>query len=360
GGVIFPIALISEALPEFSGLVSALGWIASALMKWTLPVAQIPGFCWSASFWVFLVGVGAVLFLRSPFFGTRSRFRFFFAALVAGVLLIRAGVLVYQGSLEGKTNLQSQRVQASGLIQLDVGQGDSALVYWSDQGHSCVAAIDLGSAGASSPSLWIRALSKKGFSGLDVVVLTHADEDHIGALEELLPWVPLGCVVIPSALRQDPRITRLLLALRAGGVPVTDVSSSCFPFPWVVEASKKRGANQVMAAVMIPMKSGAWYFNLGDSGFKRGASESALLRQFELNWPEYWLEAAKPGIHRVWKAPHHGSRYSSSAQALARLGPTEAWISAGWQNRYRHPHPETLARFEAIGARIQRTDLHGG
>jgi hypothetical protein len=36
-----------------------------------------------------------------------------------------------------------------------------------------------------------------------------------------------------------------------------------------------------------------------------------------------------------------------------------AVISAGHRNRFRHPHPETLDRLQAAGARVFRTDMHG-
>ena len=34
-------------------------------------------------------------------------------------------------------------------------------------------------------------------------------------------------------------------------------------------------------------------------------------------------------------------------------------ISAGWQNRFRCPHPDVLARYRAMDARILRTDTDG-
>lgn len=61
----------------------------------------------------------------------------------------------------------------------------------------------------------------------------------------------------------------------------------------------------------------------------------------------------------VLKAGHHGSKGSSSPELLAQIEPKIALISAGKNNRYKHPHQETLDRFAQIKSRIYRTDQEG-
>ena len=61
----------------------------------------------------------------------------------------------------------------------------------------------------------------------------------------------------------------------------------------------------------------------------------------------------------VLKAGHHGSKGSSSPEFLEHIKPKLALISAGKNNRYQHPHQETLARFEKIQTKILRTDEQG-
>ncbi len=58
-------------------------------------------------------------------------------------------------------------------------------------------------------------------------------------------------------------------------------------------------------------------------------------------------------------APHHGSKTSSSQAFLEAVNPEVIMISAGWKNRFQFPHPSVIKRYEEIGARIYRTDLHG-
>jgi len=57
------------------------------------------------------------------------------------------------------------------------------------------------------------------------------------------------------------------------------------------------------------------------------------------------------------KVPHHGSRTSSSAALLSAVQPGWALISCGFENRYRHPSPEVLGRYQ--GVTVLRTDRMG-
>jgi competence protein ComEC len=61
----------------------------------------------------------------------------------------------------------------------------------------------------------------------------------------------------------------------------------------------------------------------------------------------------------VLKVPHHGSRTSSSAAFLEAVHPVVAVFSVGDHNRWGFPHPEVLARYQACGASLLRTDLDG-
>ncbi|MDE2180843.1 MAG: DNA internalization-related competence protein ComEC/Rec2, partial [candidate division NC10 bacterium] len=61
----------------------------------------------------------------------------------------------------------------------------------------------------------------------------------------------------------------------------------------------------------------------------------------------------------VLKVPHHGGRTSSSELFLTHVHPRVAVVSAGYRNRFRHPHQETLDRYRANGIHLYRTDLDG-
>src|SRR6266540_3324942 len=87
----------------------------------------------------------------------------------------------------------------------------------------------------------------------------------------------------------------------------------------------------------------------------------SVLLTGDLGWQGEARVLARGGPVRVLalRVAHHGSRFSSSAPFLESARPAFAIISAGARNPFRHPTPEALARLEAAGARIYRTDRDG-
>ncbi len=71
------------------------------------------------------------------------------------------------------------------------------------------------------------------------------------------------------------------------------------------------------------------------------------------------LERGEPVRVLTLRVGHHGSRFSSTTPFLESARPPFAIISVGARNPFRHPTPEALARLEAAGARIYRTDRDG-
>jgi competence protein ComEC len=61
----------------------------------------------------------------------------------------------------------------------------------------------------------------------------------------------------------------------------------------------------------------------------------------------------------VLLAPHHGSRTSSTAEFIAAVRPGLLVVAAGYRNRFGHPRPDVLARYDANRTRVLRTDLDG-
>jgi competence protein ComEC len=62
----------------------------------------------------------------------------------------------------------------------------------------------------------------------------------------------------------------------------------------------------------------------------------------------------------VLVAPHHGSKTSSTIPFLSAVHPQIAIFSAGYLNRFHHPNPEIVARYQSQGInRLFRTDQSG-
>ena len=58
-------------------------------------------------------------------------------------------------------------------------------------------------------------------------------------------------------------------------------------------------------------------------------------------------------------APHHGSKTSSSMAFVNAVHPGLTIFTAGYLNRFRHPRPEVITRYQGVTSEIMRTDYHG-
>jgi competence protein ComEC len=61
----------------------------------------------------------------------------------------------------------------------------------------------------------------------------------------------------------------------------------------------------------------------------------------------------------VLVAPHHGSRTSSTPEFVAAVRPAVVVYGAGWRNQFRHPRPDVVARYAALGAQQYVTGSGG-
>jgi competence protein ComEC len=242
------------------------------------------------------------------------------------------------------------------LTAFDVGQGDATLLRFPDRSTLLIdaggtpfgsGAFDIG-ARVLSPALWAQ-----GLRGIDTLLLTHGDPDHIGGARAIVDdfgpgavWqgIPvathqaLGAVLhraTQSGARVAERRTGDEFAYGAARVRVLHPASPDWERPRV------RNDDSVVLEVHYGDVS---VLLMGDVG-------AAIEREI--------LPRLSPSRTRILKAGHHGSRTSTSQELLDAWRPQIAIISCGRGNSFGHPAPEVLQRLESIGASIYRTDLHG-
>ena len=271
------------------------------------------------------------------------------------VLAAPAPALFWRARAEGRFGVLGGRTAGSLRVTVfDVGQADAVLVQFPD--HTSLLVDTAGSVGSPfdigsrilAPAIWASGVRR-----LDYLALTHGDPDHIGGALAVLrdfrphevwegvPVPPLEAMqAIGQAAASQGTAWRTLQAgdrLRVGGVDVR----IWHPPPPDWERQQVRNDDSLVIELQIGRVS---IVLPGDIG---RAIEPVLARHVE------------PATIRVVKVPHHGSRGSSSAAFVTVLQPDVALVSAGRANRFGHPAPEVVRRYEDAGATIFRTDRDG-
>ncbi|MFA4967218.1 MAG: DNA internalization-related competence protein ComEC/Rec2 [Candidatus Margulisiibacteriota bacterium] len=237
---------------------------------------------------------------------------------------------------------------------IDVGQGDSIFVE-SPSGKNML--IDGGPKYKKSDAgrkFVLPFLHSRGINKIDVLVLTHPHDDHVGGLPSVLKDLPVGLVLdsgqphtsrtylnflkIIDSKNIPYKVARRGLSLDLGGGVKGNVLNPADPF---IEESALNNNS-----IVIRLVYGKIAIMLTGDMEKEG--EQRVLRYFST------------GLRSdILKAGHHGSRTSSSIPFLEGVKPEAALISVGIKNKFHHPHPSTIKKFEELGIKIYRTDLNG-
>lgn len=239
---------------------------------------------------------------------------------------------------------------------INVGQGDS--IFLRDlRGKTLM--IDVGGKpdfGAKEP--WqerrtssnasrtvIPYLRSRGVGRIDQLVLTHTDADHIGDLEEVAKAFAIGEILVSQGSLTEEAFVARLKALRVRVRVLT--AGDSLP----IMGSRLQ--------VLYPWETGDGGNN--DSIVLYGRLlDKTFLFTGDLEEGELDLVKRYPDLPvDVLKAGHHGSKGSSYPEFLAHIGADVALVSAGLNNRYQHPHQETLERFEEADMTVYRTDQDG-
>ena len=270
------------------------------------------------------------------------------------------------------TNRWGERGKLTTVV-LDVGQGDGIFMrgpkggtYLVDGGSS-----DVKKAGKYRIEPFLKS---QGVVVVDYVLISHGDSDHMNGVEELIErqdiGVRIGTLVMPVQEVWDEALKGLAEKALANGTHVAviepgqnikegNMSITCIqPGNPETEAgngeAEGRDAEEGYepgnaASMVLAVKFGE--FDMLLTGDVEGEGEEQLIRQLEEQYRNCTWE--------ILKVAHHGSKNSSTEEFLRQIKPVYAFISAGQENRYGHPHQETIERLADIGSKIYSTQENG-
>lgn len=270
-------------------------------------------------------------------------------ALAAALLIVLAGLSAGCGTLSlGPATAAPPPAGALVLSFIDVGQGDATLVQTGGESYL----VDAGRP-EEGPEV-VDFLRSRGVDELAGVVSTHPDADHIGGMPDVLDAVPVEEVYVSGGTSGTTVEAAFLSGVEETGAETVEVDSGD-EMTW--------GASEV--TVLSPPASGFSDSNensvvtLIEHGSTPEAARVLLTGDAEAEAEGYISQSSEAGPLAVLKVGHHGSDTSTTPLLLSRFRPHVAVISAGEDNDYGHPTPQTLRRMRTAGAEIFRTDLHG-
>ncbi|MFT5179766.1 MAG: competence protein ComEC [Candidatus Paceibacteria bacterium] len=231
------------------------------------------------------------------------------------------------------------------VVFLDVGQGDSIYI---EAPNKLKVLIDAGKDGKVK-----RSLSKNiSFYDhlIDMTISTHLDGDHIGGFQDFFNGYKSDLHILASTSTKENEITRSLFSLLNEGEVMVRVSLSG-------DRIVLDDVREVYLDVLYPSKENLGQGSENDNSIVLrlvyGDTSVLLTGDISGDVEEDLALMYKDQLKSdVLKVAHHGSNDSSTLNFLEKVNPSYAVISSGKDNRYGHPHKETIDRLDLVEALI--------
>jgi competence protein ComEC len=185
---------------------------------------------------------------------------------------------------------------------------------------------------------------------LEFVLATHLHADHIGGLVGVLNNIPTKWVITNGDMHTTLTFENFLDAIASSGAAYIEVKRGdeirfgTLTF-FVLNPGHALANDLDQNSIVMRLSYGTTTFLF--TGDATSETENAMISENCL------LKAD------ILKVAHHGSRTSTAPEFIRAVRPKIAVYSAGYENLYGHPHPETIRTLEEAGVVIYGTDVYG-
>ena len=224
---------------------------------------------------------------------------------------------------------------------IDVGQADSILIRQDNK----YMLIDAGN--NDDGKLLVSYFKELGITSFEHVVATHAHEDHIGGMDDIINNFEVKNFYMPDVLTTTKTFEDMLNALEYKNKVYTVLKDD--------ETFKLNDAN--LKTIFI----GNNEEDLNDTSIvlKLSYQDISFLFTGDATKNVETKILDKELQSTVLKVGHHGSSYSNSKEFIDKVEPKYAVIEVGENNKYNHPHSSVLKQFDKRNIKTYRTDKDG-
>ena len=236
-----------------------------------------------------------------------------------------------------RLRLQADENNALRLHIIDVGQGLAVVVQTRhhsllyDTGANLSPDFNIGSA------VVVPVLRSLGISELDVVVVSHGDNDHVGGLSGVEPNIEIA-KLISNQRDLDAKLPAQLCT------ETNEWNWDGVEFRFLLGGLDYSSENNNSCVLQIRSPTGSVLL----PGDIEREAEAQLARL-------YGGELASD----VLLAPHHGSKSSSSYAFLKRVDPEYVVFSSGYRNSFGHPNDQVITRYSRFDSKALTTSETG-
>ena len=320
--IFFPLLLINLILP-IDFLISFLIFIMEYISKLVINFSIFLTF---KKIFIFVIFYYLLILLF-----TFTKFKKIVISLFIGLVLLHSNI--------------NYLYHHSNLYMIDIGQGDSFLLY--DNYEAIL--IDTGGVFKSKTNqtedILIPLFKSLGIKKINKIIITHGDFDHLGNSYSLVDKFKVDKVYFNHNSYNKNEL-RLIEKLKKKKIDYEKMNSIKIKNFYLENLNYMNTDNENDASLVINIRyKNKYMLFMGDASIK---TEKYLLNNYNFSNID------------ILKVGHHGSITSTSEEFLKEIRPKIGLISCALVNKFKHPSNEVIKRLKKYNVKIYQTRYDGG